>query len=73
MLFDRKKKQEHRTYDAAKKRPVIRASICTGEKVAGFQDLETGAFEEGMLIRSESELQHFREMYGITGEIKTIY
>ena len=30
--------------------PVIRASICTGEKVAGFQDIHTGKFTEIMLI-----------------------
>ncbi|MBR3539395.1 MAG: aspartate dehydrogenase [Eubacterium sp.] len=71
MLF--KKKEERISWDETKKKPVIRASICTGERVAGFQDLSTGAFEEIMLIRSEGELRTFRERYGITGEIKTIY
>lgn len=39
-----KKKLQPRTYDKATQKPVIRSSICTGEKVAGFQDLATGRF-----------------------------
>ena len=31
-------------------KPVIRASICTGEEVAGFKDIRTGKIEEIMLI-----------------------
>ena len=31
-----RKKQETRTYDRETQEPVIHASICTGEKVAGF-------------------------------------
>ena len=42
MLFRRKR--ETRTYDRETQKPVIRASICTGEKAAGFQDLRTGKF-----------------------------
>ena len=44
MLFQKKVKKE--TYDAANKKNAIRASICTGEQVAGFKDLHSGAFEE---------------------------
>ena len=40
-------------YDPETERPVIRASICTGEQVAGFKNKTTGAFREIMLIRSE--------------------
>lgn len=53
--------------------PVIRCSICNGEQVAGFQQKDTGHFEEGMLIRSEEDLQAFRRKYGIEGEIRKIY
>ena len=72
MLF--RKKQEVRTYDPAVQRPVIRASICTGEKVAGFRDLRTGRFTEIMLIRTPGDLEEFRRLYGIgEGEITTQY
>jgi len=52
---------------------VIKASICTGEQVAGFKDISTGAFEEVMLIKGPEDLALFREMYGIAGEIEKIY
>lgn len=59
-------------YDQALYTPVIRASICTGEKVAGFQG-QDGKVHEVMLIRSDKDLESFREQYGVSGEIKTIY
>ena len=72
MLF--RKKQEVRTYDPAVQRPVIRASICTGERTAGFRNLETGKFTEVMLVRSEADLREFRRLYGLgDGEISTEY
>ena len=39
--------------------------ICNGEQVAGFKEKKTGHFEEIMLIRSERDLQDFKERYGI--------
>jgi hypothetical protein len=68
-----KKKRPKLTYDSENKVPSIRASICTGEKVAGFRDLRTGAFEEIMLIRDAADLANFRDRYGITGEIEKKY
>ena len=68
-----KKKQPKRTYDAENKKPVIRSSICTGEKVACFKDLRTGALEEIMLIRNDADLEEFRKRYGIDGDIETVY
>lgn len=53
------------SYDKDSKRPVIKASICTGEQVAGFKDIHTGKIEEIMLIRSEADLDNFKKMYGI--------
>ena len=67
------KKMEKKEYDKSKVKPVIKASICNGEQVAGFKDLATGAFEEVMLIKNDSDLNHFKEMYSITGEIEKIY
>ena len=60
-----KRKIQKKTYDKERKRPIIRASICTGEQVAGFKDLHTGKFEEEMLIRNEKDLQTFKQMYDI--------
>ena len=71
MLF--KKKAIKKTYDKGNQRPVIKASICNGEQVAGFQDVHTGAFEEVMLIRSHEDLNEFKRMYGIEEKIEKIY
>lgn len=75
MLFPwRKQKQAPATaYDKALLEPVVRSSICTGEKVAGFRERDTGRFREISLIRSEADLDAFRQKYGIEGEIRTIY
>ena len=70
-LFTKKTPAEN--YDPAKMQPVIRSSICTGERVAGFKDRSTGQFHEIMLLRSEADLEAFRKRYGITEEIRTIY
>lgn len=51
-------------------KPVIRASICTGEQVAGFKDIQTGKLEEIMLIKSPKDLDDFKNTYGITEEIE---
>lgn len=75
MLFSwlKQKKTPAETYDPALLEPVIRSSICTGEKVAGFREKETGRFREVSLIRSEGDLDAFKRKYGIEGEIRTIY
>lgn len=67
-----KKKIVH-SYDKDSKRPVIKASICTGEQVAGFKDIHTGKIEEVMLIKSPTDLEHFKAMYGIDEEIVKEY
>ena len=67
MLFRKRKtvKPEY-AYDPEKERPVIRASICSGEQVAGFRNKSTGAFHEVMLIRSEEDRAAFQRQYGLT-------
>lgn len=52
-------------YDPEAQVPVIRSSICTGEKVAGFKSKETGRFREVMCVRSESDIQRFRAIFGL--------
>lgn len=52
-------------FDPDKQIAVVRSSICTGEKVAGFKDLEGGHFTEVMLLRTPKDEQRFREIYGL--------
>ncbi len=68
-----KKKSIVKTYDKEHLKPVIRASICTGEQVAGFLNIYTGKFEDVMLIKTGMDLEQFKSMYGIDGEIEKIY
>ena len=71
-MFFRKKVQK-KTFDQNVRKPAIRASICTGEQVAGFIDLETRRFDEVLLIRNPKDLQEFKDTYGITEELEIIY
>ena len=52
-------------YDPETQYPVIRSSICTGEKVAGFKNKKTGHFTEVMLIRTPKDLAEFKETYKV--------
>lgn len=60
-----KKKSMIRSYDKENKKPVIKASICNGEQIAGFKDIHTGKIEDVMLIKSSADLENFKAMYGI--------
>ena len=63
-MFWQKKKLK-KSFDRERKKPIIRCSICTGEQVAGFRDLQTGRFEEIQLLQSEKDLKEFLETYDI--------
>ena len=39
-----------KTYDKENKKPVIKASICNGEQVAGFKNIHTGKIDEVMSV-----------------------
>ena len=68
------KKIKKQSYNKDEQKPIIRSSICTGEKVAGFKDLKTGHFTEVMAIKSNKDLDSFLEQYDIeVAEIKTEY
>ena len=69
-LFKKKTKLQ---YDDRIQKPVIKASICNGEQVAGFKDIHTGKFEEVMLIRNSEDLEKFKAMYDILREIEKEY
>lgn len=66
------KKVQKEPYDRELQKPVIKSSICTGEKVAGFKDVQTGRFTEVMLIQNSKDMDLFLEKYDISvAEIKT--
>ena len=71
--WKKQQKAPQEAYDKALSEPVIRSSICTGEKVAGFREKETGRFREVALIRTPADLEAFKRKYGIDGEIPVIY
>ena len=65
-LFKHKKPNEPSfQFDPQTHYAVIRSSICTGEKVAGFKDKSTGHFTELMLIRSPADEKLFKKTYGV--------
>ncbi len=64
-MFGRRKRQARPDFDKTGKRPVIRSSICTGEQVAGFKDIETGKFHEVMLIRDDGDFREFLRLYDV--------
>lgn len=70
-MFGRKR-AGRKSYDKNTEKPVLRCSICTGEQVAGFQDIRTGVFKEVCLIRNQQELEEFKAEYGVS-EIEKIY
>ena len=72
MLLKRKKTDPRIPFDPDTQYAVIRSSICTGEKVAGFKDKTGGHFTEVMLIRTPEDEKRFREIYGLE-TIKTEY
>ena len=68
-----RKKTVTKTYDKENKKPVIKASICNGKHFSGFKNIHTGKIEEVMLIKNQADLDAFKKMYGIDGEIEKEY
>ena len=68
-----KKKTVTKVYVKENKKPVIKASICNGEQVADLKNIHTGKIEEIMLIKNQADLDAFKKMYGIDGEIEKEY
>ena len=65
-LFGRKKVREAAVqFEPETQYAVIRSSICTGEKVAGFKNKTDGHFTEVMLIRSAADEKEFKDTYGV--------
>jgi hypothetical protein len=73
-LFKKAKSNSNiNSYDPVTEVPVIKCSICTGEQVAGFQNISTGHFRDVMLITDSDNLNQFRKTYNIASDIKKIY
>ena len=72
MLFGKRSREPEIKFDSDKQYAIIRSSICTGEKVAGFKNKEDGHFTEVMLIRSYEDELRFKELYNLE-TIKTEY
>ena len=66
------KPEKQLDYDRENWRPVLKCSICNGERVAGFKNIRTGEFKEESFIRSDEELEAFKRRYGIS-EMKKEY
>ena len=63
--YDEKHLLETIPFDPAKQEAVVRCSVCTGERVAGFRDRADGHFTEVMVLRTPEEEKRFKELYGI--------
>ena len=59
-------------FDPEKQIPVIKCSICTGEQIAGFKNIKDGHFTEVMMLKSNNDLNYFKEIYQIN-DIKKEY
>ncbi|MCI8282821.1 MAG: aspartate dehydrogenase [Lachnospiraceae bacterium] len=72
-MFARKSKKTAKIpYDKEKQKPVLKCSICTGEQVAGFQDISTGKIQEVMLVKDSRDLEEFRKLYELK-DIRKVY
>ncbi|MBR6018856.1 MAG: aspartate dehydrogenase [Lachnospiraceae bacterium] len=59
-------------FDPQTQYAVIRSSICTGEKVAGFKNKKNGQFTEVMVIRTPADEERFRRIFELES-VKTEY
>ncbi len=70
-MFGKKKSV---SFDKTGKIPVIRSSVCTGEKTAGFKDIKTEKFFDLMLIKSGDDLSEFMRLYEVQpDEIREVW
>jgi len=63
MIFGKRKTP---AFDPSGMIPTIHASICTGERVAGFKDPATGKFFDLVYLRSDRDLQDFLHTYHLS-------
>lgn len=74
MRLFQKKKEEAPLFPLDEWEPVIRSSICTGERVLCMREKSSGKLREIALLRTEADLHEFCRNYGVSAEmIRTIY
>lgn len=75
IIFFKKKQspKPKQSYDHENEKPIIKASICNGEQIAGFKNIHTGKMREIMLIKSPADLEYFKSMYEIECDIEKEY
>lgn len=64
-MFKKKTQMQKAMYDKENQVPIMKCSICNGERVVGFKDIHTGKFEEIMFIKNDSDLAEFMMKYGV--------
>lgn len=64
-MFKKKTQVQKAAYDKENQIPVMKCSICNGERVVGFKDIHTGKFEEIMFVRNDNDLAEFMMKYGV--------
>ncbi|MGN0460554.1 MAG: aspartate dehydrogenase [Ruminococcus sp.] len=52
-------------FDPKTQYAVIKISVCTGEKVAGFRNMAYGHFTEVMLVRNKEDEKRFLKIYNL--------
>ena len=72
ILHHKKTQDDVNMFDPETQYAVIRSSICTGEKVAGFKNKKDGHFTEVMVIRTAEDERRFKEIYGLES-VRTEY
>lgn len=73
-LFFSRREPECESFPPEQYEPVIRSSICTGERTACMRDRETGKIHEIMLLRTPRDLEEFARQYGADPDaMQTIY
>ena len=72
-MFGRRKAVQAIAYDPETEWPAVKTSICTGERVVGFQNKTSRQFRDYQMIRTDAELLTFCRACGIQqSELKSI-
>lgn len=70
--FKKKKPIDIYRYNKQTEVPAVKSSICTGEKTAGFLEVNTGKYRDIMLVESDADIEAFKSACGVD-EVKEIF
>lgn len=70
--FGRNNHDDNIYYNKDTEVPAVKSSICTGEKTAGFLDVNTGKYRDVMLVKSDADIELFKKSCG-ADEVRKIY